>query len=423
MRPLLHTLAGLAVAAVAGALPARAEPDRYDQVERGRYLAIVGDCTACHAGSGIAPGMPGYGSRGFAGGRPIETPFGQIRAANITPDRETGIGTWTAEDFYRALHEGHAADGTLLYPAFPYTYYTKVTREDSDAIFAFLQSLEAVQNPVDRNTLPFPFSIRLLMKGWNLLFFRPGAFEPVIGRSAEWNRGAYLVEGLGHCGACHTPKNMLGGDKTSQALGGGELQGWFAPSLTTDNRTGIGGWSVEEIVEYLRTGHNVHGAASGPMAEVVEYSTMLMTEADLRAIATYLKQPREEPATVAAPAPLPAGNAQMQVGAAIYMDGCRACHGPDGKGVAGLFPALANSPAVQQAGPETLLRVVMQGSKPATTAAVPTAASMPAFGWRLTDDQAAAVTTYIRNSWGNAASAVTVSQAQSMRDRLAQNPN
>ncbi|BFL64389.1 Cytochrome c [Roseomonas mucosa] len=176
-------------------------------------------------------------------------------------------------------------------------------------------------------------------------------------------------------------------------------------------------------MEYLRTGHNVHGAASGPMAEVVEYSTMLMTEADLRAIATYLKQPREEPATAAAPAPLPAGNAQMQVGAAIYMDGCRACHGPDGKGVAGLFPALANSPAVQQAGPETLLRVVMQGSKPATTAAVPTAASMPAFGWRLTDDQAAAVTTYIRNSWGNAAPAVTVSQAQSMRDRLAQNPN
>ncbi|MDR3533611.1 MAG: cytochrome c [Rhodopila sp.] len=407
-------------AAVLSAAPAFAAPDHPDQVERGRYLATVGDCVACHTQAGSASGNAGFSSHGFAGGRSIDTPFGKINAANITPDQETGIGNWSADDFYRAMHEGVRPDGTHLYPAFPYTDYTKVTREDSDAIFAFLQSLDPVRSEVNRDSLPFPFNIRMLMLGWNTLFFKPTEFKPQPGQSAEWNRGAYLAEGLGHCGTCHTPRNMLGGERNSRPLAGGDLQGWYAPSLTADNRTGIGSWSDDEIVEYLQTGRNAHGAASGPMAEVVENSTTLMPEADLRAIAVYLKHPLGSHEAASTPQPLPAENPQMQVGAAIYMDGCQACHRADGEGVARLFPSLAGNPLMQQSDPESLVRVVLQGGRAAATDAAPTGPSMPAFGWRLTDDQVAAVVTYIRNSWGNAAAPVTADEARKLRERLAQ---
>jgi mono/diheme cytochrome c family protein len=416
MRRLL--LATLALGALVGT--AEADPDNFDQVERGRYLATVGDCVACHTastGPGVAHAVPDLeSSYGYAGGRQIETPFGQIKAANITPDRETGIGTWNADQFYRAMHHGRRPDGTRLYPAFPYTSYTKVTRDDSDAIFAYLRTLAPVQNPVDRDTLPFPFNIRLAMLGWNTLFFEEGTYRPDSTKSPEWNRGAYLVEGLGHCGSCHTPKNALGGD--GDHFAGGELQAWYAPSLTADRRLGLGDWGEDEIVEYLRTGRNARSAASGPMAEVVQYSTSRMTESDLRAMAVYLKQPAQPVTQAAAPAVLAADTPQMRVGRAIYEDGCKACHTETGEGVARLFPRLAGSQSVQQPGSESILRVVIQGAKAATTDAAPTGPSMPAFGWRLTDDQVAAVATYIRNSWGNRAPAVSPDDARKMRDRL-----
>ena len=253
----------------------------FDKIERGRYLAVLGDCVACHTTPGGKP---------FAGGAALETPFGALVGPNITPDVATGIGAWSEEDFWRAMHEGVARTGVRLYPAMPYPAYTKVTREDASAIWAYLRTLEPVHNAVQSNQLMFPFGVRRpATSTWDLINFRPGVFEPDPTKSDVWNRGAYLVEGLGHCGTCHTPKNITGGDRGSEALQGALLQDWYAPDLTGDTRTGIGSWSMQDIVRYLKTGANSFDIASGPMAEAVENSTSQMTDADLLAIATYLK--------------------------------------------------------------------------------------------------------------------------------------
>lgn len=395
--------------------PARADQDTYLDVERGRALAAAGDCIACHT----APNRPA-----FSGGRGLETPFGTINSANLTPDLETGLGTWTGDDFYRAMHHGIAKSGAYLYPAFPYPFYTKVTRADTDAIFAFLRTLPPAANRVDRDTLPFPFGIRTSMLAWNALFFTPGEFRPDPKRSDEWNRGAYLVEGLGHCGACHTPINALGGSNASKPLAGNVIQAWLAPNITADPVIGVGGWSADDIVEYLRTGRNRHAAASGPMAEVVQYSTAFMPEPDLRAIATYLRETGAPPPPNPNLAPTPrqpmvaAADPVMQTGRSIYQDTCSACHAATGQGVEHLFPRLAGSPGVQQPDPTTLIRVVVAGARTAATAAAPTSPAMPSLGWRLDDAQVAAVLTYVRNSWGNAAPAVTASEVARLRPRL-----
>jgi mono/diheme cytochrome c family protein len=325
---LLAGFFGCGVAAVA-------DPQDFSQIERGRYLAIAGDCAACHT-------VPGS-DRPLAGGRAIETPFGTVLASNITPDIETGIGAWTDEQFVNAVTKGSRPDGTHLYPAMPFTHYTNVTREDVVAIRAYLATIPAVRNEVHSNQLPFPFDVRAGMKAWNELFFSPGTFLPVADKSAEWNSGAYLVEGLMHCGMCHTPKNSLGGDDTKRKLQGYALQGWFAPDITNDERRGLGGWSAEDIVAYLKTGHNRIAAAAGPMAEEVAQSSSKLTEADLGAVAIYLK---DQPGGTHAPAAA-ADDTLMRVGAAIYADECSACHTPKGTGIAGLFPALSGSPSVQ----------------------------------------------------------------------------
>ncbi len=399
----LVALAGMALAAGSHAM---ADSNDYTAISRGRYLVTAGDCVACHQGA----------SGEFAGGRGIETPFGNIRAANITPDLETGIGTWSADDFARALHEGVAPGGRRLYPAFPYAFYTRITREDSDAMYAWLRSIPPVRNVVDRDTLPFPLNIRTVMRGWNAMFFEAGRFQPVPGRSDEWNRGAYLVTGLGHCGACHTPVNILGASRASEAMAGQPLQGWFAPNISANEYVGIGGWGVDDIVQYLRTGATRWTRASGPMAEVVEFSTSRMTDADLRAIAVYLKdQPARGVAT--APPPLPAEIPRMRAGAALFTDNCAACHRGDGQGVERLIPALAGNQIVLQRGAETLARVVISGVRAMATDADPTAPGMPSFGWRLNDTQVADVLTYARNAWGNAAPAVEAETVRGLRPR------
>jgi mono/diheme cytochrome c family protein len=251
---------------------------------------------------------------------------------------------------------------------------------------------------------------------WNALFFDPGAFKPVAGQSDEWNRGAYLAEGLMHCGACHTPKNALGGDKTSEKLQGFALQGWFAPNITNDDRRGLGKWSVEDIVGYLKTGHNRAAAATGLMSEVVSLATSKMNDADLKAIAVYLKdQPGGSPSSPTAP-----DAAVTARGGRIYADECSACHAPDGKGVSGMVPALGGSAAVQSDDPTSLLRVVLRGARSVGTDKMPTAAAMPSFGWVLTDDDVAAVLTYVRNSWGNKAAPVSAKQVSKARDNFAQ---
>ena len=399
-----------------------AAPDDFDAQARGRYLTLVGDCVACHKRPGFSGTFP-TGADGWVGGGRIETPFGEISVPNLTPDRDTGLGSWSADDFWRAMHEGVRPDGRRLYPAFPYPYYTNVTRDDSDAIYAYLRSVPPERNAVDRNTLPFPFDIRALMVGWNFLFFEPGGFREDANRSPEWNRGAYLVTGLAHCGACHTPKNVAGADRTEGRYMAGEpLQAWYVPRLDDDRRTGLGDWSVEEIVEYLRTGRNARSAASGPMAEVVQYSTALMTEADLRAMAVYLKALPRQASPAATPTPVAASDPQMRSGEAIYLDRCQACHTRTGAGVERMFPRLAGSQVVQQDGPDTLLRVVLQGTRAAYSPHAPTAPAMPAFGWRMGDAEVAAVTTYIRNAWGNAAPAVSEGDARRMRERLRDRP-
>jgi mono/diheme cytochrome c family protein len=378
----------------------------FSQIERGHYLAIVGDCAACHT-------LPGSG-HDLAGGRPIETPFGLLVAPNITPDPQTGVGAWTDDEFVNALISGTGRGGAHLYPAMPYTYYTKVSRDDALAIRAYLNTVPAVHNAVKADQLPFPFSVRSSMIVWNELFLKPGPFQPDASKSAEWNRGAYLTDGLGHCGLCHTPKNLLGGDKTNKRLQGYALQGWFAPNITNDSRRGLGGWSVDDIVTYLKTGHNRTSAATGLMAETLNLSTSRMSEDDLKAIAIYLKdQPGSEPSPVSAADP-----ATMKIGAQIYADECSGCHTANGKGTLGIFPSLANSPIVQQTNPTSLLHVVLRGARSVGTEKAPTASAMPAFGWLLKDDQVAAVLTYIRNSWGNAAPAVSASEAGKARQAL-----
>lgn len=391
---------------VATLFPAHAiDMQDFDQIQRGKYLADIGDCAACHTriGSGEL----------LAGGRPLETPFGILLTPNITPDPQTGIGAWTDDEFVNSLTKGTGRNGTHLYPAMPYTYMTKVTREDALAIRAYLNTIPAVHNPVQPNQLPFPFDIRSGLIAWDALNFRPGEFQPVAGKSAAWNRGAYIVDGLAHCGLCHTPKNVAGGDETSRRLQGYALQGWFAPDITADNRRGIGSWSIGDIVTYLKTGHNRTSAASGPMAEAVMDSTSKFNDDDLNAVATYLKDQPVGKAAEAEGSEPDAGIVKM--GGAIYADECSACHAPDGSGVAGLFPTLKGSPAVQSIDPTSVLHVVLRGARSAATDPAPTAPAMPSFGWLLNDEEVAAVTTYVRNAWGNRAppiDAATVSKTR-----------
>lgn len=396
---------------VLGALPARAQnPDRqaFELVERGRYLTTSADCTACHTAIGGKP---------FAGGRPIETPFGDIVAPNITPDAATGIGTWTADEFDRALRDGIGRGGRRLYPAVPFPYYTKMRRADVDAIRAYLNTIDPVRNPVKADQLPFPFSIRLSMAAWDALFFTKGEFKPDPAKPAEWNRGAYLVQGPEHCGACHTPKNILGADQTGQAFQGYQLQGWYAPNLTGSAQVGLGAWSIDDIALYLKTGRNRWDIASGPMAEEITDSSQYLSGADLRAIAVYLK---DQPPGGTPPSPVSAQDPQMTRGAAIYADACAACHTVQGNGIVGLFPRLSGAPLVQQARPVSLIRVILGGSRAVASDAAPTGPAMPSFAWKLSDDEVAAVATYIRNNWGNAAPAVTAGDVANERQGLRQ---
>src|ERR1700679_144945 len=280
-----------------GALASHVPPIAKDQdrpvdsaLSRGEYLARIGDCVACHTKQGGEP---------FAGGFAMPTPFGTLYSPNITPDDVTGIGQWTADEFYRMLHTGHSRDGTLLYPAMPFPAYTKVTREDCDAIFTYLRTLKPVSQPNRENELRFPYNNRSLMYGWRALYFTEGTFKPLLGQSAEFNRGAYLVQGLGHCASCHSTINALGGSSEDSAFAGGliPLQNWYAPSLTSNQESGLGSWSVVDIAALLKTGASMRGAVYGPMAAVTHNSRQYLTNSDATAIAIYLKSLLESKAS------------------------------------------------------------------------------------------------------------------------------
>jgi mono/diheme cytochrome c family protein len=391
-------------------------------VEYGRYLATAGDCISCHTRPSGDP---------FSGGLPLNTPFGVIYSANITPDSDVGIGAWSEQQFAGAMREGIAADGKHLYPAFPYTAYTNVTDQDIHAIYAYLRSLKPVRYTPPRNEMPFPFGIRALLTGWNAMFFRPGRYVPDASRSAEWNRGAYLTLGLGHCGACHTPRSLLGGERISEALTGGVyldeiadevvdgkvtpmdervVRPWSTANLTPAP-SGLGAWSLDDIAAYLKTGHNARAAAFGPMSTVIANSTSHLTDADSHAIAVYLQS--LPPATPGAPAKV--ADEKLKAGEIVYTTRCGDCHLPTGLGVPRVgnadaskaAPPLAGNAALQAPDPATLINVILYGAHEAAIAE----GSWPMMsGFELSvgldDEQVAALCTYVRSSWGNGAGAV-----------------
>jgi mono/diheme cytochrome c family protein len=387
-------LAGLLLCAafVSGECPA--EPSAED-LARGKALAEAGDCASCHTADPAKP---------FAGGKRIDTPFGGIYSPNLTPDRDTGIGGWSDDEFYRALHFGVARDGSRYYPAFPYPNFTKMTRQDVLAIRAYLATLTPVRNTPPPLELRWPFNYRVVMRAWNWLFFKPGTLMPDQQKSAEWNRGRYLVEGAGHCGACHTPKNIFGADKRNQKFGGGRVAGMFAPRLDGAERSGLKSWSVEDIAEYLQSGRNGRSHAGELMSEVVVNSTSKMSDEDIRAIAVYLK---DLPAGALEPAVTPPPTAQMADGEELYKGACIACHEVDGSGAPRIYPPLPGNANLQSADPSSTLRVILDGAQTMTTPRAPNTGSMPAYASKMSDQQIADVTTYIRNAWGNAAPAVT----------------
>jgi mono/diheme cytochrome c family protein len=380
---------------------AEAEPSA-ETIALGKALSDTGDCGSCHTADPAKP---------FAGGKRIDTPFGGIYSANLTPDRDTGLGAWSDDDFVRALRFGVARDGSRYYPAFPYPHFTKMTRGDMLAIRAYLGTLPPVRNTPPPPQLRWPLNYRVLMRGWNFAFFRPGIFEPDQSKSPEWNRGGYLVEGAAHCGACHTPKNFFGAEKRGQKYGGGPVDGWFAPRLDGADRSGLKSWSADDIAEYLQSGRNGKSNASGPMAEVVLNSTSRMSDADVRAIAVYLKDlPPGTPEPTVTPPPA----AQMADGEKLYKAACIACHEADGSGAPRIYPPLPGSANLQSADPASTLRIILDGAETIRTSRAPNTGSMPPYA-KWSDQQIADVTNYIRNSWGNAAPVVTAAQVAKAR--------
>jgi mono/diheme cytochrome c family protein len=333
-------------------------------VARGAYLARAGNCQTCHTAQGGQP---------YAGGLGIATPFGTVFTSNLTPDDKTGIGAWSSSHFWRAMHNGRSKDGRFLYPAFPYTSYTQVTREDSDALFAYLRSLPAVVQPNQPHALRFPYQSQAALAVWRALYFSPGVYQPDTSRSADWNRGAYLVKGLGHCAACHTARNALGATDTGLDLAGGliPMQNWYAPSLASPAEAGVADWDTQHVVALLRDGVSPRASVMGPMAEVVSKSTQHLRSDDLKAMAVFLKalpQSDEEAPPKKMKKPMAA---VMTDGGKVYEKHCAQCHGKDGEGTPGAYPALAGNRAVALANPANLIRAVTSGGYLPSTAGNP----------------------------------------------------
>jgi mono/diheme cytochrome c family protein len=382
------------------------------QINKGEYLARAGDCVACHtAPNGTA----------FAGGRAMPTPFGALFVPNITPDDETGIGQWTSDEFYRMMHTGVSRDGSLLYPAMPYPQYTQVTRNDSDAIYAYLMSIPPVKQKNREHELRFPYNNRDLLIGWRTLYFKEGEYQPNHKQSMEWNRGAYLVKGLGHCAMCHTAVNALGGSSESKAFEGGMIpnQNWYAPSLTSNREAGLGDWKIQEIADLLQAGVSHRGTVYGPMAEVVFNSLQYLSDDDAKAMAVYLKAlPQKDDS------PPPTSQARlvapetMELGSKVYTAQCVMCHGAEGKGQTPEYPPLAGNRSITMETPVNPIRMVLNGGYPPGTRKNPRPHGMPPFSHILNDNEVAAVVTYIRVAWGNSGTPVNAKQVNDLRTLL-----
>ncbi|GGC71052.1 cytochrome c [Undibacterium terreum] len=404
-------------------------PTHAELVARGAYLARAGNCMGCHT----LRGAPAY-----AGGRSIQTPFGNFYTPNITPDKKTGIGSWTEENFWQSIHAGKSRDGSMLYPAFPYPNYTRITRADSDALFAYLQSIPAAEQANQPHDLRFPYNQRALLGIWRALYFSPEVYQQDTAQTADWNRGAYLVQGLGHCSACHTSRNALGASINETLLGGGILSGqeWYAPSLTSENEVGLGRWQTSHVNDLLKTGATTTGSVTGPMAEVVAQSLQHLTDADINAMSVYLKslpQKRTDPAdkeimpaflksTVdfimgknVSQAEQLSNEAVLKAGASLYKTHCMDCHQAGGEGVAQVYPPLKANHKLMTSSVANPIRMVLAGGFAPATAGNPRPYGMPPFGPKLSDDEVAAVVSYIRNSWGNQAPMVSPSDVNKYR--------
>ena len=385
-----------------------AEAPQAQQI-RGAYLAQAGNCMGCHTSQGGQP---------YAGGHVLDTSIGAFVTPNITLDQETGIGLWNEEDFWRAMHHGKSRDGSPLYPAFPYTDYTKVTREDTDAIFAYLKSLPPVEQRNPPHQINFPFNFRPLLYLWRALYFTEGVYQPDAVKSDEWNRGAYLVQGLGHCNACHTTRNPLGASQGDR-LGGGQIMGsnWYAPSLTSLQEASTVDWALNDIVQILTTGLSSRAIATGPMADVVSQSLQHLTAPDAHAMAVYLKSlPESAPYSRGiAPELTQEVDGQLRKGSEIYEAHCQDCHGGLGQGAPGVYPPLAGNRGITLASPINAIRSILHGGYAPVTAANPRPYGMPPFAQVLRDDEIALVLSYIRNAWGNRGSLVTAVQVDRSR--------
>ncbi|OYU12476.1 MAG: alcohol dehydrogenase [Comamonadaceae bacterium PBBC1] len=385
------------------------------QIEQGRYLALAGNCMACHTARGSAP---------LAGGRRIETPFGGVYSSNLTPDPETGLGRWTAHDFWQAMHHGRSKGGRLLAPAFPYNHTSVVSREDSDAVFAWLQTQAPVVQAQPAHTLVWPVGTQPALAVWRSLFFEPSPFQVDKTQSAEWNRGAYLVQGLGHCAACHSPRNALGASGAVHDLSGGLMPvvNWYAPDLTRDAETGLASTPLPEIVRLLRTGASNTAQTSGPMGEVVQHSLQHLSESDLHAMALYLQAGAQSTPQrpTQPPAPARVGLQMAQLGQKTYERHCLACHGEKGEGLNTpngevAYPALAGNRAVRMNDPTNLVQLVLYGGYGPATALHPRPFGMPPAVLELEDREIAAVLTHLRTQWGNQAPEVTPLQVNRIR--------
>lgn len=400
-----------------GANPTGAAADlaHADLVKRGEYLARAGDCAACHNALGGKP---------FAGGYAFRLPFGTIYSSNITPDRETGIGAWSDDDFLRALHDGIGKDGENLYPAFPYTSYTLLTDRDVLAIKAYLFSLKPVHYQPPPNDLAFPFSQRFLMKFWNVLFNPGRRFQPNSDRSAEWNRGAYLTEALGHCGDCHTPRDLVFAPSASRKFAGALIEGWKAYNITPDREWGIGAWSDGQLAEYIANGHAPErSSAAGPMAEAVDNSLRFLTTGDIHAMMAYLKSvppnaDSSNPAAVPTPseaphiAPITVSLGGPNLGLQVFEGACASCHGFDGKGTVWAHADLVGNRTVNDPSATNLAQVVIHGASLHTPHGE---VSMPAFGDGYSDAEIAAVANYMTGRFGTAASQITAADVAKIR--------